>query len=176
MGWVGVDLDGTLARKAKPKPTIGEPIGPMINRVRKWVADGREVRVVTARVSGYLSEPGSAEYQEAVEQELRIALWCAQHLGHVLPVQCHKDPDMIELWDDRAVGVVVDEGILVADAQYALGHFLGERDQVSSRQEYEVVRARTLHALQQIDPYELVASPHRFVDFIIRAVRGGAGG
>ena len=55
MGWIGVDLDGTLAEHYWPAkgdydPTrIGDPIPMMVERVRGWLAEGREVRVFTAR-------------------------------------------------------------------------------------------------------------------------------
>ncbi len=50
-GWIGVDLDGTLAHYdgwAGPE-SIGEPIPLMMARVREWLALGREVRIFTAR-------------------------------------------------------------------------------------------------------------------------------
>ena len=52
-GWIGVDLDGTLARYDgwKGPEHIGEPLMPMVERVKAWLAEGREVRIMTARVS-----------------------------------------------------------------------------------------------------------------------------
>ena len=52
-GWIGVDLDGTLAEdNGYDGPTdIGPPVPGMVERVKEWLAKGREVRVVTARVS-----------------------------------------------------------------------------------------------------------------------------
>jgi hypothetical protein len=51
-GWVGVDLDGTLAtyNTWEGPEHIGEPIPEMVERVKAWRRDGRAVRIFTARV------------------------------------------------------------------------------------------------------------------------------
>lgn len=103
-GWYGVDLDGTLAHHEEggDTATIGQPILPMLTRVRRWLAAGRAVRIVTARASR--SNPRQAE------QVAQIEAWCTDHLGQKLPVTSEKDFTMIELWDDRAVQVVRNTG------------------------------------------------------------------
>lgn len=101
--WVGVDLDGTLAYfdKWQGIEHIGEPIIEMCKRVSDWViAEGRDVRIFTARVSG----------DDADAARRYIEEWCLKHLGFILPVTCVKDNFMIELWDDRCVEVVKNEG------------------------------------------------------------------
>ena len=51
-GWIGVDLDGTLARHdGNQSKRIGEPIPAMVERVKMWLREGREVRLVTARAA-----------------------------------------------------------------------------------------------------------------------------
>lgn len=53
MGYIGVDLDGTLAEyHGWGDDSIGAPVPKMLARVKKWLAEGQEVRIVTARVSG----------------------------------------------------------------------------------------------------------------------------
>lgn len=101
--WIGVDLDGTLAEEHGWVSVgyIGKPVLPMINRVRRWIQEGRDVRIFTARVAG----PDAAEAEKYIEE------WCAQNIGCVLPVTNTKDPEMIELWDDRAVKVVLNTGL-----------------------------------------------------------------
>lgn len=98
-GWIGVDLDGTLAHYDgwKGGDHVGEPIGAMLFRVKKWLADGREVRIFTARAC-------------VPEQVPHIEAWCLKHVGQVLPVTNIKDFAMIELWDDRAVRVMPNGG------------------------------------------------------------------
>lgn len=104
-GWIGVDLDGTLAQYDGWRgPThIGDPIPEMVNRVKGWLAQGKEVRIFTARVSRLQGE----ELQAVAGAIFR---WSAEHIGEVLDVTCMKDFAMIELWDDRAVQVVPNTG------------------------------------------------------------------
>ncbi|KKL79828.1 hypothetical protein LCGC14_2010920 [marine sediment metagenome] len=56
-GWIGTDLDGTLAEyHGWDDGKIGKAIPKMLERVKKWIADGQEVRIVTARVSAGTSK------------------------------------------------------------------------------------------------------------------------
>jgi len=104
-GWIGVDLDGTLAYAGgwvpgDPEHTIGPPIPAMVARIKRWLKRGADVRILTARAG----RPAIAEIIPAIQA------WCKQHLGRVLPITDKKDYDMIELWDDRAVQVVLNTG------------------------------------------------------------------
>lgn len=104
MGWIGVDLDGTLALHIGSTDAIGNPITPMVNRVKKWLDEGKDVRIFTARVGGGMSE---ADRKKAAAD---IRVWCKRFIGRELPVTATKDYTMIELWDDRAVQVVHNTG------------------------------------------------------------------
>lgn len=101
-GWTGVDLDGTLAEYHgwKGGTDIGKPIPKMVKRVKKWLKEGREVRIFTARVA----------LDPKREQERAIRKWCEEHVGKALLVTNEKDYGMVELWDDRAVQVRVNTG------------------------------------------------------------------
>lgn len=101
-GWIGVDLDGTLAHYEgwRGIDHIGDPVPGMAFRVRKWLADGRDVRIFTARVSG--SDNAAALHH--------IDEWCVRHFGQKLAVTCTKDFAMVELWDDRCVRVMPNTG------------------------------------------------------------------
>lgn len=93
--WIGVDLDGTLARQhseTQDPDKIGEPVEPMMERVRKWIADGQTVKIFTARAS--------VPRQIALVKE-----WLRAHDLPDLEVTNVKDFKMLELWDDRAVQV-----------------------------------------------------------------------
>lgn len=107
--WIGVDLDGTLAEYHgwRDDGQIGPPVPLMVDRVLKWLREGKDVRIVTARVS-----PPNVE-----EQTVLVKEWCAKHLGTVLPVTCSKDYQMLELWDDRAIQVISNTGLRV-DGDY----------------------------------------------------------
>ena len=103
-GWIGVDLDGTLAHYDgwEGIDVIGAPIPPMVERVKAWLAEGTEVRIFTARVSGPTQLRQIAT--EAIED------WCREYIGQVLAVTATKDFGMYELWDDRAVQVECNTG------------------------------------------------------------------
>jgi len=112
-GWIGVDLDGTLATYEGfiGPGVIGQPIEPMVKRVKNWLREGVDVRIFTARV---YSQPDNPSGQEsAAIALLAIQKWCFLHLGAILPVTCQKDYDMYELWDDRAIQVIKNTGIPV---------------------------------------------------------------
>lgn len=104
--WIGVDLDGTLAHyDGWAGPThIGEPIWPMVERVKRWLAEGRKVKIFTARVSGYPTPEDLAPVVGAIVTFLhRSGL-------PTLDITCVKDYGMVELWDDRAVQVAANTG------------------------------------------------------------------
>lgn len=98
-GWIGVDLDGTLAQYDgwMGHHHIGEPIEPMLQRVNQWLSEGREVRIFTARAS-------VKEHKKFVE------LWLQQQGLEGLEVTNLKDYGMIELWDDRCIQVTPNSG------------------------------------------------------------------
>jgi hypothetical protein len=118
-GWIGVDLDGTLAEYHgfNNALSIGAPIPKMVERVKLWLSEGRDVRIFTARVDG-----GSVAKTMGVDLSLvdiyadreritrLIQDWCEEHIGIRLPVTCMKDYGMIELWDDRCVQVIKNTG------------------------------------------------------------------
>lgn len=100
--WIGVDLDGTLAYYEKwvSETDIGSPIKPMVVRVKKWLEEGKDVRIFTDRV-GALDDSVA---KKAVKN------WCFNFIGKSLPVTNIKDMHMVELWDDRAVQVRKNQG------------------------------------------------------------------
>jgi len=101
MAWIGVDLDGTLAYYDgtwRGKHHVGEPIQSMVDRVKQWIAEGREVRIMTARACD------GRDCVPAIER------WCLRHIGEILEVTNEKDYHMIELWDDRAIPVEKNTG------------------------------------------------------------------
>lgn len=103
--WIGVDLDGTLAEYDDfvSLTHIGKPIMPMVERVRRWIREGKTVRIFTAR------------WDETDEGTLGGVL-AAIHIFlesvdlPSLEVTNVKDRYMSELWDDRAVAVEANTG------------------------------------------------------------------
>jgi hypothetical protein len=104
-GWVGVDLDGTLARYDgwQGPMHIGEPIPLMVKYVRELLHQGIEVRIFTARV------------QEGARVIKAIEEWCLEHIGQVLSVTNKKDFNMVFCIDDRAVSVQANTGVFLVE-------------------------------------------------------------
>lgn len=102
-GWIGVDLDATLAEyHGWNGGKIGKPVPLMVNRVKLWLDQGVTVKIFTARVC-----TGDAE------QIALIKAWCREHIGQELEVTATKDFSMIELWDDRAWRVEPNTGVIL---------------------------------------------------------------
>jgi hypothetical protein len=106
-GWIGVDLDGTLAVYDNYLGTsqIGEPVPLMLERVKNWLNRGINVKIFTARAS--LKNPTRQE------DIFKIKEWCIRHIGIELEVTAEKDYGMIQLWDDRCIQVVTNTGEIV---------------------------------------------------------------
>lgn len=98
-GWIGVDLDGTLAKYNgyKGAAHIGEPVPAMAARVRRWVGRGKRVKIFTAR----------ADDEKSVNA---IKKWLKDNELPDLEVTNLKDEKMIEFWDDKAVAVEKNTG------------------------------------------------------------------
>lgn len=112
--WIGVDLDKTLAvyeqgdyKKYGPH-YIGPPIPKMVARVKQWLAEGKDVRIFTARVAN--TEGTMRRQLELMGSATAIQVWCKTHIGVRLPITCQKDMDMEVLYDDRAVGLIPNTG------------------------------------------------------------------
>lgn len=108
-GYIAVDLDGTLAHYDSwiHWSHIGEPVPAMLQRVRTWIQQGKEVRIMTARVSPQALAMSNVSLAEV---EAVIKAWCLKYLGFELAVTCQKDMAMISLWDDRAITVEMNTG------------------------------------------------------------------
>lgn len=139
-GWIGVDFDGTLADYSqgwRGAGHLGAPVPLMLDRVKRWLAEGRQVRVFTARCwpvndvpeafdidyarstcdDAFSSQPEKAvRVAAALETCDRIAAWCEVFLGKRLHITCIKDMNMIELYDDRCVQVIANTGQLVGQS------------------------------------------------------------
>lgn len=107
--WIGVDLDGTLAEYHgwEGPERIGKPIPEMVARVKRWLADGKEVRVFTARVGPQPTQEEVSVARSAIER------WCIDNLGQVLQVTATKDFEMGRLFDDRCIQVETNTGRII---------------------------------------------------------------
>lgn len=110
MGWIGVDLDGTLARQKDPStPTLaadepGEPIPEMLARVKDWLDKDIEVRIFTARACD-------------LKGVMAVRKWLIrQGLGDLVITNV-KDMNMVALWDDKAIQVERNTGRQIVSSQ-----------------------------------------------------------
>jgi hypothetical protein len=122
-GTILVDLDGTLAfyDEWRGVEHIGEPIAPMLARVKKWLEEGRDVQIFTARAWPLDEVPPTVVFfpMPSMTEEVRrawqcigfIREWCEKHVGRVLTITCKKSFRTFEIWDDRAVGVMPNKGV-----------------------------------------------------------------
>jgi hypothetical protein len=127
-GWYGFDLDGTLAKYDgwKGIDHIGDPIKPMVDRIKRFHEEGKRVKIMTARVAPRKLDDGTTgeQYVTIPQGEKGAARnyahqfiedWCLVHLGFLPEIVHQKDHRMIELYDDRVKQVIPNEGILVED-------------------------------------------------------------
>lgn len=113
-GWIGVDLDCTLAEcdmgDSYDPFHIGKPIQPMVDKVKQWLAQDRQVWIYTARVFNETDRYTPDELQRVHDS---ISTWCIKHIGRALPITYKKNPSIAEFWDDRARQVISNQGIFV---------------------------------------------------------------
>ena len=126
-GWIGFDLDGTLAvyTEWEGPDRIGNPIPTTIALVKRLLKTGIKLKIFTARVCSNQPE-GIADIARAA-----IKAWCLQHIGVELEITSEKDWHMIEYYDDRAIAVEFNTGRILwqeeeADPQQELT--MGQRD------------------------------------------------
>lgn len=103
--WIGVDLDGTLCHFdpeewLKDPDYIGRPIPSMLDKVRRWRAEGYEVRLFTAR----------AAYPDRI-RAIRKYL-TSLDLGDMI-ITNRKDYGCIALFDDIAYRVGHNTGVVL---------------------------------------------------------------
>lgn len=93
-GWIGFDLDNTLATDTpfrRDDSLIGYPKDGMVKVARELIENGEDVRIFTARA-----------YKMDTLTKIAIENWCLIHLGKILPIQAHKDHDLLYFFDDKA--------------------------------------------------------------------------
>lgn len=106
-GWIGWDLDGTLAvyEGWGGVNHIGAPVMANLNRLRDLVARGVPCKIMTARVS--------RGGEEAALAERAIHNWLKKHGLPKLEVTAIKDFAMLYLVDDRAIAVEANTGAIL---------------------------------------------------------------
>lgn len=126
--WIAYDLDGTLAHAGKGN-SIGDPIVPVLERLRADLTAGKRVKIFTARAKNPKAVPG-------------IKRWLKKQGLPDLEVTNEKDGGMEKLYDDRAVPVRAPEA---APAPLTVNFHTGHtRRKVIVNREDGVVKSYTL--------------------------------
>lgn len=114
--WFGFDLDGTLAEyeqgEWKGYKVIGKPIVKMCEVAKRLHAEGKTVKIITARVA-----EASLSAKEATLEQIKevIGEWCEKNLGFRPEIVAEKDHHLNQFYDDRCFEVVRNEGVMVRD-------------------------------------------------------------
>lgn len=110
--WIGVDLDGTLAVYDgwKGLTEIGAPVPAMIERVKKLYAEGKNIRIFTARVGPPSTLAEICLFQHALD------VWCFKYIGTTFPATHEKDFNMIDFYDDRCKQVAMNTGEVIEES------------------------------------------------------------
>lgn len=103
---IALDLDGTLAEYHgwKGVDHIGKIIPRMAKRLSGWIAAGHKVVIYTARAN----DKGAIPY---------IKAYLKEHGFPPLEVTNIKRKEFTEFWDDRAIGIERNTGMLIAECQ-----------------------------------------------------------
>ena len=108
-GWIGVDLDGTLAEYDDwiGPEHIGKPIPLMVKKVQEHHNAGFQIKIMTARV---------AIVEQAKLARPAIKAWVEKHVGiSDIEVTNQKDLGMLLLYDDRAIQIVPNTGLSIEE-------------------------------------------------------------
>lgn len=101
-GWFGIDLDETLAFYSGPAGNT--PIGPAILEImviaKRWLREGKDVRLFTAR-AGFANEVP------------KIEAWLLEHELQDMQITNVKSHGMVILLDDKAREIVGNTGIII---------------------------------------------------------------
>ena len=108
--WYAFDLDKTLAEyPPKNGETIGAPIPNIVRVLKKYIREGKDCRIFTARVG-----PDKSAF-EINQFKYDLDRWLQKNVGTTLVATCEKDHLVMEIWDDRAKQVVPNTGEILED-------------------------------------------------------------
>lgn len=96
---IAFDLDGTLAKYDNWKGLnhIGEPIIPIINKLKKYLANNEKCCIFTARAT-------SEKNKEPIKK------WLIKNIGREIPITNIKNTNIKKFYDDRAIAVEKNTG------------------------------------------------------------------
>lgn len=101
--WIGIDLDGTLAKQVKGSQEIGKPIQSMVDLISNILDDGEyTVKIFTSRA-------------EAEEQKNKVKDWLKENSLPDLAITNVKDSNCVLLLDNLAARVIFNKGEICND-------------------------------------------------------------
>lgn len=85
--------------------------------VKRWLSEGRDVRIFTARryTGGSLKK-----LQESALDVIAIEDWCIRHLGLTLPIVNQKNMSTDAIFDDIAFGVKTNNGWIYGSERFGV--------------------------------------------------------
>lgn len=113
--WIGVDWDRTLVEyHTNPNGYdplhMGEPLWPMVARIKDWLAVGMQVKIFTARASGFnLENERERSLKSLVIQTMQDHMENVMGLPR-LQVTNEKDYLCEAIYDDIAIGMIPNTG------------------------------------------------------------------
>ena len=160
-GWVGCDLDGTLAKYDgfKGWDNIGEPIQKTVDLVKSIMDQGVEVRILTARASTVSRAINSLSFEQVEEV---IQKWTLKHLGVKLRVVTEKDAFMYFFIDDSAVQI-----------EKNTGNILGKMLPLGDKQPEPIIDYDDADVNGQTNPNEEKLTEEQILGFCTGMVNGG---
>jgi len=139
--WIGFDLDGTISKFdyqkwQDDKNYIGEPMLRMINLIKHYLSQGIDVKIFTAR----------AENKENIPF---IRKWLVAQGLPKLEVTNRKDYAMVRLYDDSAIEVFGNKGMMYTDV------FSSIMEPVIGKNRAEILRRMSKMANSSIEGHAL---------------------
>lgn len=104
-----LDLDKSLAYHESEYgiSKIGEPVWPMVEKVKEWLNKGYKITIFTARMSEVAHTP-----EQIAEQKIMIKEFLERAGLPDLPKTAVKSPEFSHIIDDRAYHVERNAGII----------------------------------------------------------------
>lgn len=99
---IAVDFDKTLAAHKDGQEELGKPVPTMLSRVKRWLDEGQDVWIFTARANSH-------------DQISKIQDWCEENGLPRLPVTNVKSPRFIRMYDDKGIAVAPNKGTLLTE-------------------------------------------------------------
>lgn len=112
--WIGVDWDRTLVEYSTDPNGYnpfkhGDPLFPMVARIKDWLSVGKNVKIFSARASGFPDTEEGRALKLKVIESMQDHMVNAMGLPR-LQVTCEKDYLCEAIYDDIAISMIPNTG------------------------------------------------------------------